>query len=549
MISLTDYQRSKHHENLLDTVKINLESDYDFELTEDQIQTICNLFYLIIQKPIAESEEEPLGWIEEKVEDKLVIAGIEWLMAERFDKYHPDNPVNAVRNSPVREVVPVPISHPNQLKPSRLLDKINKVFFSTIDYSIPVEITKGERSLPFWLEGKRLKCKRKRVIDTLWLSEKTKDDRYIWRSDHQIDKVDVENLVRFLVKRRDDLMPSIHLNSGTHGNRLGQGVEGGNKELADLRIKEENEQSIALACEKEGIDAALAKNKFSIHVVSTYSSHIYPTEADHVIDTLCSGANSPIYQGENGLEEDLNFLSDIGRNKKVLDKEKLMLSYFGLSDWGKLLYLPVEKEKELESEEILQILGQPCPYFKDKMVYETHILFYLPKEINLNYLNEILIENEIKDEKSWLTCKNKEIDFYLNESSNQSYYALLTKETIPESDYSALSDQEKLIREDYGVPTVLELVIGSILHYVKTDQRLYSYGYSRCKEVFKSDFSLVVGFFGKKGIRITTNRKEEAYENQGLSVVRKIYRSLFKKRRFSKFMCGLSDRYREVSCE
>jgi hypothetical protein len=71
-------------------------------------------------------------------------------------------------------------------------------------------------------------CKEKKAspksLPTAWIVERTKDSRYIWRGDIDIDKKDVENLLKFILINRNpsDQCPSILINAGSHGGIKGR---------------------------------------------------------------------------------------------------------------------------------------------------------------------------------------------------------------------------------------------------------------------------------------------------------------------------------------
>jgi hypothetical protein len=79
-------------------------------------------------------------------------------------------------------------------------------------------------------------------FETPWICEKTKNLRYVWRGDIDIDKKDVLGLLKFLLTKRegDNKCPSILINAGSHGENSGKNANStGDFTLAEIRIYDE----------------------------------------------------------------------------------------------------------------------------------------------------------------------------------------------------------------------------------------------------------------------------------------------------------------------
>jgi len=173
----------------------------------------------------------------------------------------------------------------------------------------------------FWLENKRLRFKKgenSQPNNSMWITEKTGDNRYIWRSTFIIDCQEFEKLLTFLlnIERGTDI-PSIHINAGSHGSVEGETANTMGAFLVDLAISKSVLMALIKVCKKQGISLKMSKEKFSIHNINSYVPPIYPKEANHIIDVQSQGAHSRITQGI-GLEEDLDFmgLTDAGKNEQ-----------------------------------------------------------------------------------------------------------------------------------------------------------------------------------------------------------------------------------------
>ena len=516
----------------LHTLRLNLENDYEAELSEQQILIVCDVFKKIIQNTSAYDQNEEIKRFSKKLSetDKKASSAFNWLVKERVEKYDPTNPIKIENPQPQGEKIP--ICSANHLVPSRQLEK---VFYSRVNYEKPVQI----KNQNLWLEGKRLKFVRvpssKPPKDTMWIAEKTTGDRFVWRSEFQVDKFDLQKLMIFLLKDRETQMPSMHLNVGTHGDESGQGADIGNKRLVDLRIKEEAQQALALACKDAEIPFRFAKDKFSIHEVNTYSPNIYPTEADHIIDPQCKGAHTAILPG-NGLDEPLMFLSREGspapraaspcryqgatvhtqRAQQAAQAAELPAISFGAAEWAKY-FGDVGAEPPLPKD-ITQILKSSCPFFPGKKVEETHLLTLIPQTVNgkpfhLDALAE-LIKSPRTGHQTKCNIYISDVKKELGTKSFASHWALMTRDVIPDSRNKAYDKQKALVRRhaeesgiSYELPTALEAATAILMHHVRSGEKLYSdepLTYTRCIEKVDQDkWPAAIGGFASGGLAVS----------------------------------------------
>ena len=225
-----------------------------------------------------------------------------------------------------------------------------------------------------------------------------------------------------------------------------------------------------------------------------------------------------------------------------IQKKLLEQFVFGPKDW-KAYFGDVGIAPSVP-ENILDILKAGCPYWKYKRIRETHMLVLIPKSVDgepltLNTL-KTLIKNPKKGENA--TAYSSESTGVLGELGDEevkeSYWALITKDVIPESRYKTYNDQQKLLKDGDITPKVLEMAIGILTHYVKNEKSLYTDDtptYTRCQERPHHLATRVVGCFSKsKGLvlstyrdRIQLNKRFDQYrfgEHHGLTAVRKLNR-------------------------
>jgi len=181
---------------------------------------------------------------------------------------------------------------------------------------------------------------------------------------------------------------------------------------------------------------------------------------------------------------------------------------FGKAQWNKY-FGDIGVESPLPKN-IDKILNIPCPYWNGKRVKETHILVLIPKTINgkpltLNTLQE-LIQNPKQGHATKYRSHNEKLNKELGgQSIPKSYWALITKDVLPNSRRKTYSEQQALIKGPYVVPGALEVATGILVHHVKSGEKLYPekpYTYTRCKEKLSNGNRVVVGAFQPAGLRV-----------------------------------------------
>jgi len=99
-----------------------------------------------------------------------------------------------------------------------------------------------------------------------------------------------------------------------------------------------------------------------------------------------------------------------------------------------------------------------------------------------------------------------------------SYWALMTKDVLPNSRKKAYSEQQALLKGHYVVPGVLEMATGLLVHHVKSGEKLYPdkpCTYTRCKDRLRNGDRMVVGSFGVSGLDVSFDVYEDLVEDKG----------------------------------
>ena len=185
-----------------------------------------------------------------------------------------------------------------------------------------------------------------------------------------------------------------------------------------------------------------------------------------------------------------------------------------------------------------QILNRPCPFWRGKQVKETHLLALIPshvggKALTLDYLGEL-----IKSPKGDGRKTQYRGDWYAkyvrpvigHQSSDSSYWVLMTKYVLPWSRSKSYQDQYALVADHanrtglaYEVPGALEAAVVMLLHHVRSGERLYSdRTWTRCRDKGKDGDPVVVGGFASGGLFVRVfNDLYDDFGRNGVSALRK----------------------------
>ena len=210
-------------------------------------------------------------------------------------------------------------------------------------------------------------------------------------------------------------------------------------------------------------------------------------------------------------------------------KEELSQIWFGKAKWEKY-FGDVGVEPPI-TQEIVEALKSPCPYWGGKRVEETHMLVLIPQTVNGRPLTLSMLQEIIQNprEGGSATQYSNYHDYVRKEHGDQpvprSYWALMTKDVLPNSRNKTYGEQQALIKGPYTVPGALEIATGILMHHVQTGEKLYPDSpdtYTRCLEqVSGNQYRVVVGSFGSSGLNLTRHHDDGRRDGRGLGVVRK----------------------------
>ena len=187
---------------------------------------------------------------------------------------------------------------------------------------------------------------------------------------------------------------------------------------------------------------------------------------------------------------------------------------FGKADWWKY-FGDIEFEPPLPAN-IEEILNEPCSFWPDKKVKETHLLVLIPNTVNerpftMNYLEELVQEPKSGHATKYHYYTNYEKDA-IGDKSYPSHWVLMTKNIIPGSRdtwrdecHDMIANHSKKTGLPYELPHLLEATASIFIHYVKTGERLYiedPHTYTWSQDVDTNTNLLSVGCFGTNGLHV-----------------------------------------------
>ena len=187
---------------------------------------------------------------------------------------------------------------------------------------------------------------------------------------------------------------------------------------------------------------------------------------------------------------------------------------FGKKEWKKY-FGDIGIEPPLPTN-IEKILNEPCSFWPDKKVKETHLLVLIPNTVNgspftMNYLEEL-----IQKPMSGYATKYEYYPNYVKEAvgdkSYPSHWILFTKDIIPGSRGRLYKDccdmvanHSKETGVPYELPHLLEAATSILIHYFKTEEKIYSdnpWTWTYSQDVDKDNVPFVVGGFSPGGLNI-----------------------------------------------
>jgi len=206
------------------------------------------------------------------------------------------------------------------------------------------------------------------------------------------------------------------------------------------------------------------------------------------------------------------FIKKIAQTYKIRKTPLIPSMAFGKAKWAKY-FGDVGVEPALPKN-INRILSSSCPYRNGKNVRDTPLLVLIPKTVNGKLLTLDTLPELVQKPKQGHATKyaqyhetvKKELG---NKPVPKSYWALITKNELPNSRKKTYSEQQALIKRTYVVPGALEMAIGILMHHVKSGEKLYPNSprtYTHCKEKLGyGGLRVVVGSFGASGLSVGGN--------------------------------------------
>lgn len=211
-------------------------------------------------------------------------------------------------------------------------------------------------------------------------------------------------------------------------------------------------------------------------------------------------------------------------------------SKFGAEAW-KEYFGDVGLEPDLP-ENIEEILNEPCPFWHNKKVKDTHTLTLIPATINgepftLDLLSQI-IKNPKKGHKSeFFEPDYNSIKEQIGKNPNpRAYWVLMTKYTL----YGENKGYEQSIllinKQNYKAPSVLEAATSIIAHYTRRGEYLYypaelddpktcNTFFTYCSETLEPNKNqVIVGAFHDKRLIIRPYDADESDNGTSVSAVR-----------------------------
>ena len=191
-------------------------------------------------------------------------------------------------------------------------------------------------------------------------------------------------------------------------------------------------------------------------------------------------------------------------------KKEFTRKCFGEIEWGRQ-FGSVGEVPPLP-DNIEEVLDGPCPFFKTKKVFETHLLALIPAAINQEPLTLDKLGELIAKPGRGHPTKYRYYDESPTKKAHGStvphktHWVLMTKDVIPGSRAKTYEQQKKLVAKypAYRLPQVREAVICIAMEYIFSQRYIYSQDpstYTRCQETVES-WPVVVGGFGSGGLYV-----------------------------------------------
>jgi hypothetical protein len=194
---------------------------------------------------------------------------------------------------------------------------------------------------------------------------------------------------------------------------------------------------------------------------------------------------------------------------------------FGPADWEKY-FGEVDPAPPLPAN-IDEILNSPCHYWPGKKVRETHLLFYVPSQVNGKPLTLNTLETLIQNPKGGGHATKYRYYYVKDQHESKgttAHWALMTRDVVPGSRNKTYKDQCALVKGGDEPPHLLDAATGILMHHAKSGERLFSNSpstYTRCQEKSNA-FQTRVGGLSVDGLSLNIYYD---YDDCGLASSRK----------------------------
>ena len=210
------------------------------------------------------------------------------------------------------------------------------------------------------------------------------------------------------------------------------------------------------------------------------------------------------------------------------------LKTLGEAEW-KQYFGEVGSAPDLPSD-IAAILDGPCPFWRDQLVKDTHLLVLIPATVGgvpftLNLLGELIQHPKNGGHRTKYSYYSERVKAQIGEQSPpRSYWLLMTRDVLPGSRNKGYAAQKELVagyasREGvpYVLPSVLEAATAIFMHHAREGERLFGndpWTYTRCQEMVDNNrYPVFVGSFSSGGLFVYNH--SYVSNNYGVSCLRK----------------------------
>jgi len=400
-----------HH--LIDTIDLNLQNAFSKKISEEEIEKICFIFNEILNQPTSVQEK---CFQKALVENQKLTTYITYV-SSRLIKYGDSSNIaissTSFPSSSIEKSWPwyilSSLSTTEQLKSYRNYNIKNKqVSYSkehlNLDSSKLSESEVAFYKLALDDEIRQVQNFTETLFqlsNSVWIAEQRKSEtrskrQFIWRARVMADQYDVYQILRFILQNKPSDFQSLHINTGTHGD-FGQGVE--QKQdvyLSDKQISKETKNNVVRVFNELGLGSDISEQYLSIYEANTKKEGFYPEEADHVLDTLCQGAFSPLKIDK----EYLPFLSEKNRDYSILSKQVL---------YEKGSYLGDGRTRFVQK------------YYKNERLFELFKSIWVAEKTPENryvWRARVMVDNvDVFKLMKFLMCNNKSSVIHINTGS------------------------------------------------------------------------------------------------------------------------------------